>query len=418
MKELIKLFNQLYKNGFNSLQESCFSCSTCNGSYADEQDLYNLLSIEIEAHYRFDLQLFAKAEDEGRTEDPTEYKKKKARDEGKVIKSQELVSSLVLLISFWALALFIGMIINSFKMILGDAFILLNNVQYDISVVHEYLVAAFYQVLYIITPIFVTAFVIAILANVVQIGFLFTTKPLTPEVSKISFTFQKMIERVFYSRQTMANLLKSIFKVSVVLGVATIIIASKIDTIVRMIDMPIEQSFEEMGYLLFALVNAICIAFVLMSIPDYMNQRKEHTESLKMSRYELKHELKDTEGDPYLKSKLREKQRELMNRRMMENVPKADVVITNPTHYAVAIQYEYKSMPAPIVVAKGIDEVAQRIKKIAERNEVYILENKALAQDLYREVEVGDFIPEHFFQIVADILAMIYRIKDKVAYEA
>ena len=153
---------------------------------------------------------------------------------------------------------------------------------------------------------------------------------------------------------------------------------------------------------------------LFLSIPDYFFQKFEHRENLKMTRQELKEERKETEGDPYLKQRLRDRQREMLRRRMMEEVPKADVVITNPTHYAIALKYEALTMTAPRVVAKGKGYIALRIREIALENSVSLVENPQLAQSLFLAVEIGDEVPEEFYQAVAEVLAFVIRTREKM----
>ncbi len=365
-------------------------------------------------NYFISLELFASAEDEGRTEEPSQYKIRKAREEGKVARSQELVSSLVLLISFitiWFLSdhffesskkLFYGTIdrIGASPINEGNITVILKQAVWDFFI--------------LTSPILIVTVVIATLANVIQVGFMFSLKSMKFDAKKISFTTNKMFSKIFVSKQTLVNLIKSVLKVGIVIFVAYSIVNWNKELILNAINMDVMNSFSTMTNMSFYIGVSSCLIFLVLSVPDYFYQKREHMESLKMSRHEMKEERKDTEGDPLIRGRLRERQREIMANRMMEEVPKADVIITNPIHYAVAIKYDTESMSAPIVVAKGQDYIALKIKEIAIENDVHIVENKPLAQSLYSACEIGNQIPENFYQAIAEVLAFVIRAKEAV----
>ena len=369
---------------------------------------------EHDLPFRFDLQLFA-AEDEGRTEEPTEYKKRKAREEGKVAKTQELPSALILLFGFFLIFLFSKGI---YRNLLGMMELYLGSVQQVVGS-GENVVFLLRPILPImartIGPILGVVFIAAFIGNVVQVGFKFTIKPIQPDVSKINPNPIRFFQRVLFSKQTAVNLGKAIFKIATIGVVAFFLVKRDLSTIMQTIDMGLTQGVYTILSIAFKLVMIVSGILLILSIPDYIFQRRQHIESLKMTRQELKEERKLLEGDPLLRARMRERQRAYARKRMMHEVPTADVVITNPIHYAVALKYEALKMSAPTCVAKGQELIAQRIKEIAEEHEVPIVENKPLARELHRRVEIGDEVPEELFTAVAEVLAFVYKLKQKAA---
>ena len=363
---------------------------------------------------RFDLQLFA-AEDEGRTEEPTEYKKRKAREEGKVAKTQELPQALVMIFGFFLIFLLSKMFYRSTA----------GMMQYYLSLVPEvvnsgenvmFLLKPILPILAkLIGPILGVTFIAAFVGNVVQVGFKFSTKPIQPDFSRINPNPARFFTKILFSSQALVNLGKAVFKIGAISVIAFLLVRKDMGVIIQSLDMGIAQGFGIILTLAFKLVMIASGILLLLSIPDYLFQRHQHIESLKMTRQELKEERKLLEGDPYLRAHMRERQREYARRRMMQEVPKADVVITNPVHYAVALKYEMLKMASPYCVAKGQDHIAERIKKIAEENDVSVIENKPLARELYRRVDIGDAIPEDLFTAVAEVLAFVYKLKERRA---
>ena len=369
---------------------------------------------EHDLPFRFDLQLFA-AEDEGRTEEPTEYKKRKAREEGKVAKTQELPSALILLFGFFLIFLFSKGI---YRNLLGMMELYLGSVQQVVGS-GENVVFLLRPILPImartIGPILGVVFIAAFIGNVVQVGFKFTIKPIQPDVSKINQNPIRFFQRVLFSKQSAVNLGKAIFKIATVGVVAFFLVKRDLSTIMQTIDMGLTQGVYTILSIAFKLVMIVSGILLILSIPDYIFQRRQHIESLKMTKQELKEERKLLEGDPLLRARMRERQRAYARKRMMHEVPTADVVITNPIHYAVALKYEALKMSAPTCVAKGQELIAQRIKEIAAEHEVPIVENKPLARELHRRVEIGDEVPEELFTAVAEVLAFVYKLKQKAA---
>ncbi len=367
-------------------------------------------TIPADYEWWIDLQWFA-AEDEGRTEDPTEYKLRKAREEGRVAKSQELNGSLVLLVPALVLiALAPGMLDTCTEMI---RFYLLRSTTTAVN--DPVLVQAFiHYFVKLVAPIAAAAVAAGIVSNLVQNGgFIFSTKPISIKMSKIAPNFPKYFKRVLLSSEGLFNLAKSLLKVGVIAFVAYLTIRGEVPRLVSMLSTSLWQGIGFVASLAARIILISSMIFIAISVPDYVFQRRQFIESLKMTRQEVKEEYKQMEGDPLVKSRLRQRMRELLSQNMMVNVPKADVVITNPTHFAIAMQWDRSTMRAPMLTAKGADLQAQRIKEIARENEVPIVENKPLARALYAEVEIGDMIPDEYYQALAVILAKVYALDSR-----
>ncbi len=367
-------------------------------------------SLADESEFQIHLQWFA-AEDEGRTEEPTEQKIRKAREEGKVAKSADFVAALVLLFSLLLIGILSPWMVRTMKSMLQ--FFLTRSTETAI-VSESILPRAFIEYYLKLTlPVMGVAFLAAFLGNVFQVGFLFTTKTIQPDFNKISPNIVKWAQRVLFSTEGLFNMAKSLVKVAVIGTLAFLNVRSKVPEITNLVYGTIGEAAALIGGLAFRLMIETALILLVFSLPDYFFQRRQHRESLKMTRHEIKEEMKQSDGDPMIKSRLRQKMRELLTNQMMQNVPNADVVITNPTHYAVALEYKQDSMTAPRVSAKGMDEVAQRIKSVARENDIPIVENKPLARALHANVEIGDEIPEDYYSVVSGILVKIYEMTGK-----
>ena len=377
-------------------------------------DNADYLFLNYSMDFRFDLQLFA-AEDEGRTEEPTEYKKRRARDEGKVVKTPELPSALVLLFGFFFIYLFSKNMFRNTMQMMEYYFGLISVVAQSSENVLFLLKPILPIMLRIIAPVLGVVVIAAFAGNVMQVGLRFSTKPIQPDFSKINPNPVRFITKMLFSRQSVMNLGKSVFKIATISVVAFFLVKKDLFWIMKTMDMGVLQAFQLCLLLAFKLIMVVSGLLLILAIPDYFFQRREHTESLKMTRQELKEERKLLEGDPLLRARMRERQKSYAKRRMIQEVPKADVVITNPVHFAVALKYEPLRMGAPECVAKGQDLIAQRIKKIAEENDVSVVENKPLARELYKRVDIGDEVPEDLFTAVAEIIAFVYKLKQKEA---
>jgi flagellar biosynthetic protein FlhB len=254
--------------------------------------------------------------------------------------------------------------------------------------------------------------VAAVFANVVQTGFLFTTKPLTPDFSKVVPHFGRYFQKTLFSMEGLFNIAKSIVKMIIIGAVAFFLIRSEIKELANLQTASLWLGVTTVSGLAIRMLLIAALLLLLLSIPDMLFQRWQYRESLKMSKQEVKEERKMYEGDPMIKSRLRKRMRELMSRNIAVTVPRADVVIANPTHFAVALEYKL-SMESPMVVAKGEDELALRIRRIAEENDVPVVENRPLARELYAAVEVGETVPVAYHRAIADVLSYVYRTNEK-----
>jgi len=360
-----------------------------------------------------DLQFFA-ADDEGRTEDPTERKKRKAREEGKVPKSQEISTALVLLFTFWGISLFGHFVLAGIKDLFTTFYGGINELKITRGNFTSHITTVMVSFFKIVAPVMGIAVFVAVFSNLVQVGFLFTLKPLKPDFSKIVFTPAKLLQRVFFSRQSMVNFFKSLFKIVAIGVIAFMIIRADLIRIMNLMGIGVAQSLTLVTGIIFKLVNACCLALVALAVPDYIFQRRQHMESLKMSIPEIKEEHKEEEGDPHVKQRIIQMSRELAQRNLSANVQGADVVITNPTHLAVALKFDMMQHNEPVIVAKGADRVAFRIRQIATEAAVPIMENKPLARSLYL-LEPGDSIPEELFEVVVGIYSKLSKFQDQFA---
>lgn len=356
------------------------------------------------------LQWFA-AEDEGRTEEPTEYKIKKAREEGKVAKSMELTSGVVLLFPIVAFGLLAPYVISTFMEMIRHFMMICTET--DITRDARVIPAFFNYFLKITGPIAAVAFISAVLGNLVQVGFLFTVKPLKPDLKRILPNFGKFIKRALFSGESLFNLAKSLVKIAVIGVIAFFNIRMELDKIAHFFTTPIWLSVVTISKAAFRILVESAVAMLVIAIPDYLFQRKQYRDSLKMTKHEVKEERKMHEGDPLVQNRLRERMQEILSRTMLQRVPEADVVITNPTHFAIAMEWDRMRMNAPSVLAKGQDHIAEKMKNLARENDVPIIENKPLARALYDEVEIGDSIPEKYYEVMAHILAQVYRMQGR-----
>ena len=259
------------------------------------------------------------------------------------------------------------------------------------------------HMVYILAPIMILAFLLGLLGNLVQVGFLFSLKPLQPDLNRIKFTFQNLAKRVFFSRQVFVNLLKAIAKVGLLTVVSYYLIGIDFENIMKSGEVSVGAALKDLSIASFRLALVLTILLLILAIPDYIYQRIEFTESIKMKREDVKQEQKETEGDPLVKQRQRQRAQELMRRNIMGAIKQADVVITNPTHFAVALRYDPAQEHAPKVLVKGEDNIALIIKNLARQSEVPIVENKPLARALYANVEENQIVPPEFYTVLVEI---------------
>lgn len=363
----------------------------------------------------FVLTLFASPEDEGRTELPTERKKRRAREEeGRVVNSAEINQTLVLAVTIGLIFILAGYLTHT----VGQFFIeIINKISdADNTMNLNVLPDIFLNIIILITKtagiILFAALIVGVGINLAQTRFLFTTKKLKPNFKRIAPTWSNFKERVFVSPQNLMNLAKILFKMLIIAFLTFTIINGKRNELFNMINMELSQAMRVFFFIVLELLAKVIIFLIIVSIFDYFFQRRQHIKSLKMTKHEMKEEFKEMEGDPLVKSQLQEMARKIVNRTMLKSVPEADVIITNPTHFAVALKYNNGDY-APTVTAKGADHIALRIKEIAKENDIEIVENKPLARELYYNVDIGKYIPEKLFYVVSKILGEVYKIRDE-----
>lgn len=374
------------------------------------------LSYKIRVDYN--LQFFAKDGPGGeKTEPATAKKLTDARKEGQVAKSREISNALGLMTLFLVLKYWVGN--------LGETLFAMFAVTYskipelvklpggDISVkdMSNLIQEVMGKFLTTLLPLLLIGSLVAFLGDYVQVKWRPTSKPLKPKFSKLNPI--KGFKKIF-SPQSIAELIKSIFKVLFITWVVYGTLKKEYNDIFLLYDMPLWSAVLWAGEVAINLGLKIAAVYFIIAFGDLAYQKWKFKEDMKMTKQEVKDEMKNAEGDPQIKSKQRSRMREASMRRMMQSLPQADVVITNPTHYAVAIKYNPELYAAPYVVAKGEDYLAQKIKETAREHNIEIVENKPLARMLYNTVEIGEVIPPELYQAVADVLAMVYQLQGKV----
>jgi len=345
-----------------------------------------------------------------KTEKPTPKRRSKAREEGQVAKSQEISSVGVLLAGASALYLFGGFIYNQLSGLMAHIFQSLGTLHLSTQEASGFAGLVMNRFLETVWPIWLVVSLAAVLTCLAQVGFMMAPKRIKPDLKNISPL--KGIKR-FASLKLLVDLFKNIGKLVVVGGAAVYTVWQEWDelpALARMENMEIMLAILDLCFTIF--VRAL-IVMIVLAILDWAYQKYDFEKNLKMSKQEVKDEHKQSEGDPQVKGRIRTLQREASKKRMMNSIPQADVVVTNPTHLAVALAYQVGEMDAPTVVAKGADRMAQRIKEIAREHGVPLVEDKPLAQALYQAVEVGQAIPADMFEAVASVLAHVYRMKNK-----
>ncbi len=343
-----------------------------------------------------------------KTQKATPKRRQEARKKGQVFKSQELVNALLLLSFVAILKLWVPMLIDQ----LVDMFYYVMSLSTDWTVGE--LMGLIPNLILILVkavwPVLLTALVVGTGANFLQVRALFTTETLKPQFSRISPI--SGAKRMFGVR-AWVELAKSLFKVTVIGYFLYAAIRDNMEMFPILQRVGVMESFTLVGGIILDLAWKIAIAFLGLAVLDMLYQKWDFEKNLKMSHQEVKEEFKQTEGNPEVRSEIKRKQRSLAMQRMMQDLQKADVVVTNPTHFAVALRYDVKESKAPYVVAKGQDYVALRIKELAKEYDIVIMENKPLARALYAQVEIGQAIPGDLYKAVAEVLAFVYRLKKK-----
>lgn len=349
------------------------------------------------------------ADDQEKTEEPTGKKIEDARKEGNVPKSQDTSSFVTLVVAiatFFALLPFIrGRMFNLYKYI--QSFIGADIDKHDVQII---MMTIFKEFAIMVIPLASVVAIAGVLAAVLQFGFIYTVKPLIPDLKKIDpikglknlLSMKKLIEGI-----------KTIVKVTLVLTVAYFYLIDFKNELPSLLFFPLVDQLEWFKSKAFILIAVMLLLFLILALFDLFFVRYNYFKDLKMSKQEIKDEYKQMEGDPQVKARIRRVQMEMSKKRMMQDIPSADVVITNPTHYAVAIRYDTEKEHAPKIVAKGIDTLALKIKEIAREHNIQIIENRPLARELYKNCKIDEMIPETMYKAVAEVLAFVYQSSKK-----
>lgn len=350
----------------------------------------------------------AENDDQERTEEATSKRREESREKGQVARSQEVVSVSILVAGLMFFYFGGSALLLKTMDVMTTGFREAGRMNLTQDSVSLIIINYIFKGFGILFPLLIAVLIAAILGNVLQFGFMFSSESLQPKFDKISPA--KGFKRLF-SIRSIVELVKGILKVCLIGGVAYIIIRNEFDHLIPLGDQSTWGTFSYIGGICFKLLLAMTVMLVFLAALDYAYQRWEFEKSIRMTKQEIKDEFKNSEGDPMIKARIRRIQREMAQKRMMSQVPKADVIITNPTHLAIAIQYDPANMQAPIVVAKGADFIAEKIRDIARENDVPLIENKPLAQVLYKMVKVNNTVPENLYRAVAEVLAFVYEQK-------
>lgn len=366
----------------------------------------------------YNLQLFAQQGQGGeKTEPATAKKLSDARKEGQVAKSREIGNGLGLLALFLVLKFWVGNMGNQFLAVFSDFYGRIPEMvtfwngympENDTRLVFREMLL---QIIIIVAPVFLVGFAIALLSDVVQVGWHPTGKPMQPKMSKINPL--SGFKRVF-SINAVVELIKSLAKLGLIIYICYSYLKDKWELLFSLYDRTLMEAISLIAETVIDLGIRISIFYMVIAVADFAYQKIKFSRDMRMTKQEVKDEYKQAEGDPQVKGKIRQRMRESSQRRMMQNLPQADVVITNPTHYAVAIKYDPQVADAPIVIAKGEDYLAAKIKEVAKENHIEIVENKPLARMLYANVDVGQAVPPELYQAVAEVLAFVYHMQGKV----
>lgn len=362
----------------------------------------------------YDLQLFAKDGPNGeKTEEPTAKKLKDARKKGQVARSIDVTTAFSLLTFFLMLKFFLGFLGNRFMELFAHTYEKVTDVtndEFTLQIACAYMGKAIRDILITALPFYLMAFIIAFVTNLVQVRWQISYESIKPKFDK--FNPVSGMKRLF-SKDKIVDFLKSAAKIMVIIAVVYNYLQDKWATVMNMYSYTLTQALTIIGDIIVSVGVRISILFVIIAVADFAYQKWKFHKDMMMSKQEVKDEFKQAEGDPKVKSQQRARMQQASRRRMMQELPEADVVITNPTHLAVAIRYDKQTHEAPVVVAKGADYLAQKIRQVAGEHDIEIVENKPLARMLYHNVDIGAEIPPELYQMVAEVLAYVYNLKGK-----
>jgi flagellar biosynthetic protein FlhB len=347
-----------------------------------------------------------------KTESPTAKRRSDARQKGTVVKSTEVNSVIVLLAGLFMLKFFGQWMLDQMGSCMIEIFKNLSTFEMTQERLLELTTQSVMLAFLVLAPVCVGIMVFGVIANVIQIGFLFTTQPLIPNLNKIDPI--NGCKRLFSAR-SMVEAIKNIIKLAIIGCIAYWTVMGVFDQIMMLADASVPTIVGFTAKTSYDIILRVSLVLIILAILDWSYQRYQNEKQLKMTKQEVKEERKQMDGDPQVKSRIKSVQREMARRRMMQEVPKATVVVTNPTYIAIALRYEPAENDAPVVLAKGKRIIAEKIKQIAIENGIPIIEDKPLARGMYDKIEVGFPIPAEFFTAVAEIMAFVYRLKHRKA---
>ncbi len=347
-----------------------------------------------------------------KTEQATPKRKRDERKKGNVFSSKDLVAAFFILIVFSTFRIFSKFMFTT----LSQYMIYWLSVAGEVSSVTtegllEIFRNSFKTIIFVAGPIYIVGMIVPVIFTGMQTRFIFSMEALKFKFSRLS-PIEGM--KKLFSIRSVVEIVKSLLKIAIIAAVIYDSIKDRLQKIATLSDVEVKASFVYIASAVFSTVMAIAVVFIFLGILDLAYQWWEYEKNLKMTKQEVKEEYKQMEGDPQIKSKIKQKQREMSQARMMQEVPKADVIIRNPTHFAVAVLYDPENNRAPVVIAKGADRIALKIIEIAQENNINCKEDKPLARGLYEAVEIGQEIPEEFYHEVAEILAFVYNLKNKI----
>ncbi len=346
-----------------------------------------------------------------KTETATARKRERAKDDGNIPKSMEINTALMLIAGvttfyFFADDFYRG-IMEAIRYYIGHS----HSEEITITGIHTFMLNFGLRVLSIIWPFFLIFVLVALVINIAQVGFMFISRPLIPDFNRINPITG--LGRLF-SMRGRVELLKSVFKMFILAPVMIWTVYSHLPEMMPLVNQGTADILVHLGWAALDVAVKALLIMLVLSIIDYAYQRWQYEQDLKMTKEEVKQEMKDVQGDPQIRSRIRSIQMEMARKRMLEEVPESEVVVTNPTEYAIAIRYDAEKAPAPQVVAKGKNLIAQKIKEIAMEHNIPIVENRPLAQSLYKLVDIGNLIPPELYQAVAEVLAYVYKLTNKI----
>jgi len=343
-------------------------------------------------------------EDQEKTEEPTSKKIEDARKDGNVPKSQDLAGFVTIAVAIFVVVALLGFIKDQFFMLYNYYQDLIGQ-EFTRKLLFSVTIITIFRTLLIILPIAVCIAIAGVFANLMQFGFIFTTKPLEPNLNKINPL--KGLKNLF-SLKKLIDGIKMVLKVTAVFTVGFLMFLSFIKELPHTLFLSMAAQLAWLKEKMLILAAVMLIVMFIIGLLDVLIVRFQYFRDLRMSKQEIKDEYKQMEGDPQVKGRIRQLQMRAARNRMMQNIPQADVIITNPTHYAVALRYDKTKEKAPVILAKGVDFLALRIKQIGVQNNVKIVENPPLARELYKMCEVNDMIPAELFRAVAEVLSFVY----------